>query len=108
MISMEEKNILNSFDTLTHSEMSEKMEQLWPYCSSYVWSYFFTRKIIKEERFPNVKISEDHIFILNVLKKCDKISFLKSCSFKTANYSHSKSKLHRSAKVSYEYYHQSK
>ena len=81
VINIEEKSTSDFLDTLTHSEMSEKMEQLWPYCSSYVWSYFFTRKIIKEERFPNVKISEDHIFILNVLKKCDKISFLNDFSY---------------------------
>ena len=81
VINIEETSTSDFLETLTHSEMSEKMEMLWPYCSSYVWNYFFTRKIIKEERFPNVKISEDHIFILNVLKKCDKISFLNDFSY---------------------------
>ena len=81
VINIEEKSTSDFFDTLTHSEMSEKMEMLWPYCSSYVWNYFFTREIIKEECFPDIKISEDHIFILNVLKRCNKISFLNDSSY---------------------------
>lgn len=81
VINIEEKSTSDFLDTLTHSEMSEKMEMLWPYCSSYVWNYFFTREIIKEECFPDIKISEDHIFILNVLKRCNKISFLNDSSY---------------------------
>lgn len=81
VVNVEEKNVTDSFKTLTHEDISEKMEVFWPCCSNYVWNYFFKREIMKEESFPDIKISEDHIFVLNVLKKCRKLSFLKDTSY---------------------------
>jgi glycosyltransferase involved in cell wall biosynthesis len=81
IVNVEEKNVTDSFETLTHDDISEKMEVFWSCCSNYVWNYLFKREIIKEESFPDIKISEDHIFVLNILKKCRKLSFLKDVSY---------------------------
>lgn len=61
---------------LTHDQITEEMEKFWKNCSNYVWNYFFKKEAIGQIRFPKIKISEDHIFVLEVLEKCKKICFL--------------------------------
>lgn len=61
---------------LTHSQISEDMERFWQNCSNYVWNYFFKKKVIENIKFPDIKVSEDHIFVLEALQKCEKICFL--------------------------------
>lgn len=62
---------------LTHAEIAEKMEQFWQNCSNYVWNYFFKKEVIENIKFPDIKVSEDHIFVLEALEKCKRICFLK-------------------------------
>lgn len=61
---------------LTHIEIAEKMEQFWQNCSNYAVNYFFKKELIENIEFPNIKVSEDHIFVLEALGKCEKICFL--------------------------------
>lgn len=61
---------------LTHSQIADEMEKFWRNCSNYVWNYFFKKKVVENIEFPNIKISEDHIFVLSALEKCEKICFL--------------------------------
>lgn len=75
-VSKEKKNAPDFATELTHCQISEKMEQFWENCSNYVWNYFFKREAVADIRFPDIKISEDHIFVLGVLEKCKKICFL--------------------------------
>ncbi|MGM9550808.1 MAG: glycosyltransferase family 2 protein [Clostridia bacterium] len=73
----EEKAVAPCFAfSLTHSQIAEKMEQFWQNCSNYVWNYFFKREALENVKFPDIKISEDHVFVLRVLQKCEKICFL--------------------------------
>lgn len=66
----------NFSNTLSHSQIADKMEQFWQNCSNYVWNYFFKKKVIENVKFPDIKVSEDHIFVLKALEKCEKICFL--------------------------------
>lgn len=63
-------------NALTHNQIADEMERFWPNCSNYVWNYFFKKEALDGIKFPNIKVSEDHIFVLEVLGKCDKICFL--------------------------------
>ena len=63
-------------DVLTHEQIAGCMEKFWENCSNYVWNYFFTRASIGKIRFPQIPISEDHIFVLKVLEKAKRIAFL--------------------------------
>ena len=72
-----EKNDAPDFaDVLTHDEIAKEMESFWENFSNYVWNYFFKKETIGRTRFPEIKISEDHIFALKVLENCKKICFL--------------------------------
>lgn len=70
------KNAPDFAETLTHNQIAEEMELFWPGCSNYVWNYIFKREAIGQIRFPEIRISEDHIFVLKVLENCEKICFL--------------------------------
>lgn len=73
----EEKISTPDFEkSLTHSQITEKMELFWQNCSNYVWNYFFKRKVLENIKFPDITVSEDHIFVLEALQKCKKICFL--------------------------------
>lgn len=61
---------------LSHYEIQENMEQFWANCSNYVWNYFFKREAIGMIRFPDIPISEDHIFVLKVLGHAKKVAFI--------------------------------
>lgn len=75
-VSEEKKNVPDFIEELTHDQIADKMEYFWKNCSNYVWNYFFKKEAIGDIRFPNIKISEDHIFVLKVLERCKKICFL--------------------------------
>ena len=75
-VSEEKKNAPNFAKVLTHDQIAKKMETFWQNCSNYVWNYFFKKETIGQIRFPEIKISEDHIFVLEVLENCKKICFL--------------------------------
>ena len=62
--------------TLTHDEIAAEMESFWKNCSNYVWNYFWKKEAIGQIRFPDIKISEDHVFVLKVLENCKKICFI--------------------------------
>ena len=75
-VSEEKKNAPDFTEILMHDQIEKEMEIFWKNCSNYVWNYFFKREAIEQIRFPEIKISEDHIFVLEVLKSCKKICFL--------------------------------
>lgn len=75
-VSKEKKDAPDFAIELTHSQIAEKMENFWGSCSNYVWNYFFKKEAVADIRFPEIKISEDHIFVLRVLERCRKICFL--------------------------------
>lgn len=73
----EEKISAPGFEkSLTHSQIAEEMENFWQNCSNYVWNYFFKKTLLENIKFPDIKVSEDHIFVLEALQKCQKICFL--------------------------------
>ena len=72
----DKKNAPAFAKTLTHDQIAEKMELFWSNCSNYVWNYVFKKEVIGQIRFPALTISEDHVFVLKVLEKCQKICFL--------------------------------
>lgn len=76
-VSKEKKTAPDFAKALTRRQIAENIEQFWQNCSNYVWNYFFKKEIIKQIKFPDIKVSEDHIFVLNALRKCEKICFLK-------------------------------
>jgi glycosyltransferase involved in cell wall biosynthesis len=61
---------------LSHNQIAEEMEQFWRNCSNYVWNYFFKKDTIADIEFPDIKVSEDHIFVLKAIQRCEKICFL--------------------------------
>lgn len=75
-VSQEQKNAPDFTRVLTHHEIPNQMEAFWPNCSNYVWNYFFKKEAIGLVRFPEITISEDHIFVLRVLEGCNRICFL--------------------------------
>ena len=75
-VSEETKNAPDFEKTLTSVQIIKEMESFWENCSNYVWNYFFKREAIGQIRFPDIKISEDHIFVLQILENCKKICFL--------------------------------
>lgn len=75
-VNEQKKNAPNFSKSLTHKQITEEMEKFWISCSNYVWNYFFKKEAIGQIRFPEIKISEDHIFVLKVLENCKKICFL--------------------------------
>ena len=75
-VNEEKKDAPNFAKILTHDQITEEMEKFWQNCSNYVWNYFFKKETIGQIRFPEIKISEDHVFVLEVLKNCKKICFL--------------------------------
>lgn len=75
-VNKEEKNAPDFAKVLTHEQAADRMEEFWQNCSNYVWNYFFKKEAIGELRFPEITISEDHIFVLGVLKNCRRICFL--------------------------------
>ena len=77
----ETKNAPDFAETLTHDQIMQEMERFWPNCSNYVWNYIFKREAIGQIRFPEIRISEDHIFVLKVLENCEKICFLSENSY---------------------------
>lgn len=62
---------------LTNNQIAEQMENFWKDCSNYVWNYFFRKETVGHIEFPEIKISEDHIFVLKVLQECKKICYLR-------------------------------
>lgn len=80
-VTEEKKNAPNFAKALTHNEIAKEMEIFWQNCSNYVWNYFFKKETIGQIRFPEIKISEDHIFVLEVLENCEKICFLSENSY---------------------------
>ncbi len=80
-VNEEKRNAPDFTDILTHDQIAGVMEQFWPNCSNYVWNYFFKREAIGNIRFPEIRISEDHIFVLKVLENCKKICFLSDNSY---------------------------
>lgn len=73
----ERKMSVPDFETpLTHGQIADEMEKFWQNCTNYVWNYFFKRTVLDGIRFPDIKVSEDHIFVLEALQKCEKICFL--------------------------------
>lgn len=75
-VSEEKKDAPNFTKILTHDQIAKEMEAFWLNCSNYVWNYFFKKEAIGQIRFPEIKISEDHVFVLEVLENCKKICFL--------------------------------
>ena len=75
-IRTEENDAPDFANELTHDEIAMEMESFWKNCSNYVWNYFFKKETIGQTRFPEIKISEDHIFTLKVLENCKKICVL--------------------------------
>ena len=75
-VNKERKNAPDFAKVLTHNQIAEEMEKFWENCSNYVWNYFFKKEAIGQIQFPELKISEDHIFVLEVLENCKKIGFL--------------------------------
>lgn len=75
-VSSQKKEAPDFAEVLTREQTAEKMEQFWENCSNYVWNYFFKKEAIGDARFPEITISEDHIFVLEVLKQCETICFL--------------------------------
>lgn len=75
-VNEEKKNAPNFAKVLTHDQIAKEMEKFWENCSNYVWNYFFKKEVIGHIRFPEIKISEDHIFVLKILENCEKICFL--------------------------------
>ena len=63
-------------ESLTNNQIAEHMEAFWKDCSNYVWNYFFRKETVGQIEFPEIKISEDHIFVLNVIQRCKKICFI--------------------------------
>lgn len=80
-VNKEKKNAPDFTKTLTHDQIAKEMERFWENCSNYVWNYFFKREAIGQIRFPKIKISEDHIFVLKVLEQCKKICFLSESTY---------------------------
>ena len=80
-VNKEKRNAPNFAKTLTRNQITKKMEVFWQDCSNYVWNYFFKKEAIGRIRFPEIKISEDHIFVLEVLENCEKICFLSEDSY---------------------------
>lgn len=80
-VNEEKKNAPNFAKALTHNQIAKEMENFWQNCSNYVWNYFFKKETIGQIRFPEIKISEDHIFVLEVLENCEKICFLSENSY---------------------------
>lgn len=74
-VNEEKKKAPDFAKELTHDQITAEMENFWENCSNYVWNYFFKRESVGQIRFPEIKISEDHIFVLEVLEKCQKICF---------------------------------
>lgn len=73
------KEIVNAPDfakCLTHSQIAEYIDQFWHNCSNYSVNYFFKKKLVKNIIFPDIKVSEDHIFVLKALQECERICFL--------------------------------
>ena len=75
-VNEEKKNAPDFAKVLNHDQIAKEMENFWGNCSNYVWNYFFKKEAIGQIRFPEIKISEDHIFVLEVLENCEKICFL--------------------------------
>ena len=75
-VSEEKKNAPDFAKVLTHDQIAKKMDIFWQNCSNYVWNYFFKKEAIRQIRFPQIKISEDHIFVLEALENCNNICFL--------------------------------
>lgn len=71
------KDAPDFIQVLTHDRIKAEMESFWKNCSNYVWNYFFAKETIGNVRFPLLRISEDHIFVLQVLQQCKKITFSK-------------------------------
>ncbi|MGF0018731.1 glycosyltransferase family 2 protein [Sporofaciens sp. SGI.106] len=80
-VNKEIKNAPNFVKVLTHDQIAKKMEKFWPNCSNYVWNYFFKREAIGQIQFPEIQISEDHVFVLEVLENCRRICFLSEDSY---------------------------
>ena len=80
-VNEEKKNAPNFAKALTHDQIEKEMELFWQNCSNYVWNYFFKKEVIGRIRFSEIKISEDHIFVLKVLENCKKICFLPEDSY---------------------------
>lgn len=80
-VNEEKKKAPNFAKVLTHDQIAKEMEQFWQNCSNYVWNYLFKKEAIDRIRFPEIKISEDHIFVLEVLENCKKICFLPEDSY---------------------------
>ena len=80
-IKSEKKDAPDFVETMTHGEIAAKMETFWQTCSNYVWNYFFRADAVGQIRFPEITISEDHIFVLDVLKSCERICFLGDHSY---------------------------
>lgn len=66
---------------LSKDEIPEQMERFWENCSNYVWNYFFKTDFIVNIKFQSIKISEDHIFVLEALQKCKNIIFVQDNSY---------------------------
>ena len=75
-VGQEKKNVPDFVEEFPHNQIAKNMEKFWENCSNYVWNYFFRKEAIGSLRFPDIKISEDHIFVLNVLEQCEKICIL--------------------------------
>ena len=80
-VNKEKKNAPDFAKELTNDQIAEEMEKFWKNCSNYVWNYFFKKEAIGQIRFPEIRISEDHIFVLEVLENCKKICFLSENSY---------------------------
>ena len=80
-VNKEKKNAPDFAKVLTHDQIAEEMEKFWKNCSNYVWNYFFKKEAIGQIQFPEIRISEDHIFVLEVLENCKKICFLSENSY---------------------------
>ena len=72
----EKKSAPDFAKALTHAQIADEMERFWQNCSNYVWNYFFKKEVVEDICFPDIKVSEDHIFVLEALERCEKICFL--------------------------------
>ena len=75
-VSEEKKYAPDFTEVLRHEEIASQMEMFWNNCSNYVWNYFFKKEAISNIEFPEIIISEDHVFVLHVLEQCNGICYL--------------------------------
>ena len=63
-------------DILTKEEIKKEFLKFWKESRKSLWIHFFRREVVKTVRFENIISGEDHSYVIDALRKAEKIAYL--------------------------------